>query len=435
MSLSMKRIMTVARRDYLYTVRRRAFIFTLFGAPLLYALLMLVVFKSNQGEGAHALRSFDKLGVVDSTGQFPAGESTLVTEIGEDNPFDGGKSKLKSKPKSERFLTRVVRFDSQQAGEQALRDSAIFQLLVVPARYPVTGELRRYTRTDNLFSGTDQRVIRRWLVQGLLGTTADSTRLAHVTEPLRHEGLYALNRDGHFELKNEARETLDFLLPMAIGMLLGLSIVIGGQYLLQGVTEEKESRILESMLCTVSPEELLVGKLLGLGAAGLTIILGWIILGTSVATPALGMMKFSLPPGVIAVMLGYFLLGYLFYGSLMTGIGSIASNMREAQQFSVWFTFLNFIPFYMLPKLVGHPNGPLAVGLSLFPPTAPVSMMLRLAAPGGHVPGWEIALSMVLLAGSALGILMLSARLFRIGMLMYGKTPNLPEIMRWLRQA
>jgi ABC-2 type transport system permease protein len=430
MSMSMQRIRTVARRDYLYTVRRKAFLFTLFGAPLLYALLMLVVFKSNQGEGAHALRAFDKLGVVDSSGLFQDSESTIVTEIGEDNPFGGQKQ-----ANSEQFHTRIVRFDSQQSGEQALRDSSIFQLLIVPARYPVTGELRRYTRTDNLFAGTDQRVIRRWLVQGLLGPSSDSTRLAHVTEPLRHEGLYALNRDGQFELKNEARETLDFLLPLAIGMLLGLSIVIGGQYLLQGVTEEKESRILESMMCTVSPGELLGGKLIGLGAAGLTIILGWILLGTSVATPALGVMKFSLPPQIVAVMLCYFLLGYLFYGSLMTGIGSIASNMREAQQFSVWFTFLNFIPFYMLPKLVGHPNSALAIGLSLFPPTAPVTSMLRLVAPGSHVPGWQLALSMALLAGSAIGILMLSARLFRVGMLMYGKTPNLPEILRWLRQT
>jgi len=146
-------------------------------------------------------------------------------------------------------------------------------------------------------------------------------------------------------------------------------------------------------------------------------------------------MKFSLPPQIVAVMLCYFLLGYLFYGSLMTGIGSIASNMREAQQFSVWFTFLNFIPFYMLPKLVGHPNSALAIGLSLFPPTAPVTSMLRLVAPGSHVPGWQLALSMALLAGSAIGILMLSARLFRVGMLMYGKTPNLPEILRWLRQT
>ena len=134
-------------------------------------------------------------------------------------------------------------------------------------------------------------------------------------------------------------------------------------------------------------------------------------------------------------MLVYFLLGYLFYGSLMTGVGAIASNMREAQQFSVWFTMLTFIPFYLLLTLIGHPGSPLAIALSLFPPTAPVATMLQLASPSAAVPVWQIALSILLLAGAALGVLLLSARLFRVGMLMYGKTPNLPEIVRWLRRA
>src|SRR5258708_14445912 len=103
-------------------------------------------------------------------------------------------------------------------------------------------------------------------------------------------------------------------------MLLGLSIVIGGQYLLQGVNEEKESRILESMLCAVSPEELLAGKLIGLGGAGLSLVVGWLVIAGITAAPMLAMVHFSLPPWVIAVMLLYFLFGYVFYGSLMTGI-------------------------------------------------------------------------------------------------------------------
>ena len=134
-------------------------------------------------------------------------------------------------------------------------------------------------------------------------------------------------------------------------------------------------------------------------------------------------------------MIGYFILGYLFYGSLMTGIGAMASNMREAAQFSVWFSILTFIPFYMLPVLIGRPSAPLAVGLSMFPPTAPVSMLLRLASPDAAVPLWQIALSMAILAGAAVLVLMASARVFRVGMLMYGKTPNLPEIVRWVRQG
>jgi len=349
MNLSWSRIMIVARRDYLYAVRRRAFLFTLIGTPLLYAVLMFVVIKPQAAERVGALKAFTSLGVVDSSGLFADAPRDVVTDVSVETPFGSAPAMAKA----QHFTTTVRRFADQPAGEAALRAGEVHQLLVVPSDYPRTGKLRRYARTDNLFTGSDQRVVSRWLVRGMLERTTDSTGIERVTQPLNGEALYALNRDGQFELKNEARETLDFLLPFALGMLLGLSIVIGGQYLLQGVNEEKESRILESMLCTVSPEELLAGKLIGLGGAGLTLVTGWILMVTSVAAPALGMMKISLPPLVIAVMIAYFVLGYLFYGSLMTGIGAIASNMREAQQFSVWFTFLNFIPFYLLPTLGG----------------------------------------------------------------------------------
>ena len=224
-------------------------------------------------------------------------------------------------------------------------------------------------------------------------------------------------------------------MPFAFGMLLGLSIVIGGQYLLQGVAEEKESRILESLLCTVSAEELLIGKLIGLGGAGLTMVGAWIVMGSVAASPAALMTQVHVAPQVVALAVTYFLLGYLFYGSLMTGIGAVTNNMREAQQFSFAFTFMNFIPFYMLTMIIGRPDAPLAVGLSMFPPMAPVAMMLRLAAPNSAVPAWQIALSLALLAGSGWLAIVLAAKVFRVGLLMHGKTPNLPEIVRWVREA
>ena len=433
MSLSMQRITTVARRDYLYTVRRRAFAFTLIGMPLLYAVLFTLVLKPQANERLGALRAFDALGVVDSSGLFNEAPADVWIEASSNSPF----AKKDNKKKSERFHTTVRRFSNEAAGQAALRDSSVHQLIVVPHDYAHTGALRRYARTDNLFTASDQRVVSRWIVRGLLHSM-DSTRVELLTQPLAREALYAPNRDGVFEVKDEARETLDLLLPLALGMLLGLSILIGGQYLLQGISEEKESRILESMLCTVSPEELLAGKLIGLGGAGLTLVGGWILLMTGAmgsVAPAMGMLHVSLPPQVIAVMVAYFMLGYLFYGSLMIGIGAMASSMREAQQFSMAFTMMNFIPFYMLSILLGHPDSKLAVAMSMIPFTAPVASMLRLAASGSHVPGWEVALSLSILAVSAACVLALSARLFRIGMLMYGKAPNLPEILKWLRQA
>jgi ABC-2 type transport system permease protein len=145
------------------------------------------------------------------------------------------------------------------------------------------------------------------------------------------------------------------------------------------------------------------------------------------------MAQLHFTPVMLLAMLAYLLLGFLFYASLMTGIGAITNNMREAQQFAFMFTFANFVPFIMLTAILGHPEGPLAVGLSMFPPTAPTTMMLRLASSSAGVPGWQIALSLALLAGTAAVALLAAARVFRIGLLMYGKTPSLPEILRWVR--
>ena len=241
--------------------------------------------------------------------------------------------------------------------------------------------------------------------------------------------------EGGYARHDKRRELVDLLMPLAFAMLMGMCIVIGGQYLLQSIAEEKESRILESILCTVNAGELLTGKLIGLGGAGLTIVASWIAMGALLGGPVLALAKIHVPPAMLALAIVYFLFGYLFYGSIMTGIGAITNNMREAQQFSLLFTFMNFIPMYMMTSIVGHPDSSLATGLSLFPPMAPVTMMLRLSAPSSAVPAWQIALSIALLAGAGWLAIIVSSRLFRIGLLMYGKTPTLPEILRWARQS
>jgi len=325
-------------------------------------------------------------------------------------------------------------YPDQPTADRALRAGAVTQVLVIPPDYLEHGSLRRYARSFNLFSDADRRVVGSWLVRGLAGDRLEPARVERATRPTMGMDFYALDRHGNFELKDDSREVLDFLLPFAFAMLLGLSITVGGQYLLQGIGEEKESRILESLLSNVSPEELLGGKLFGLGAAGLTLVAIWVAMGVGVFSSGLLLARPSIPPIVFALGLVYFLAAYLFYGSLMTGIGSLASNMREAQQFAVWLSFLNFAPMIILTLILSRPGAPLPVALSLFPPTAATTMMVRLVAPSSVVPPWQIAVSLTLLIAAAWLTLRLSARIFRVGLLMYGKTPTLPEIMRWASQ-
>ena len=432
MSLSWSRASTIARREYLTTIRRKAFVFTVIGLPALYTFLMFIMIKPQVGEAVRAIRNFHALGVVDSAGLLGAAPREISTSVGLDvNPFANPTAVVPTQS----FHADVRFFPDQAGAEAALRAGSVDQVLVVPADYLATGRLRRYVRTNNLFSSADERPVTRWLVGGLLAGRVDSLRIERVARPTRNLELYTLSRAGGFELKDERREMVDFLVPFAFGMLMGLSIVIGGQYLLQGVAEEKESRILESLLCTVSAEDLLLGKLLGLGGAGLTMVGAWLLMGSIAASPLALVAQVPVSPGMLVLAVVYFLLGYLFYGSLMTGIGAVTNNMREAQQFAFAFTFMNFIPFYMMTMIIGRPDSGLAIGLSMFPPMAPVAMMLRMAAPSSAVPPWQIALSLALLAGSGWLAIVLAAKIFRVGLLMHGKTPNLPEILRWVREA
>jgi ABC-2 type transport system permease protein len=430
-SLSWQRALTVARREFLTTVRRKAFLLTLVGTPAYFAVVMFITAGTELKQRDEALAQLSAIGVVDSSGLYRDAEREISTEIraSEDNPFAGRRPVTGP---GRTYRTTVHFFDDWQAGERALRAHEVSQVLVVPADYLQSGAVRRYARSSG-FSSADRRALSAWLARNLVRGRVDPSIAARVARPTENEALFTLAKDGRFELKDDAREIADFMLPMMFSMLLGVCIIIGGQYLLQGVAEEKESRILESLLCTVSAEELMTGKLLGLGGVGLAVVGLWSAAGLVFVGPMLVTLGIAVPAAWIGIGVLYFLLGYLFFGSIMTGIGGVTNNMREAQQFAVWFTFANFVPFILMMSILSHPDSAVAVALSLFPPTAATAMMLRMTAPSAVVPAWQIALSLALLAGAAWLGLRAAARIFRIGLLMYGKTPNLPEILRWAR--
>jgi len=426
MRLSWARALIVARREYLTAVRRKAFFFTLIAVPLYFGGVMAIATRGEISGRRESLRALTRLGVVDSSGLYSGATRLIVTRMATDP--------TSAPEKLETFRTRVEFYPDQASLERALRSQQIPQALVIPADYLETGKLRRYARSSNMFSqGSAVRPIERWLVRNLLADRLDSARVERAVRPAIAMDLYALGKDGRFAIKDDRREMLDFMIPFLVAMLLAMCIMVGGQYLLQGLSEEKESRILESLLCALSAEDLLAGKLLGLGAAGFTLVAAWIAAGLALGSPMMAVAQVQLEPGLLVLAVAYFLLGYLFYGSLMTGIGAVTNNMREAQQFAMMFSFMNFIPVIVLTSIMAHPDGALAVVLSLLPPTAPTAMMLRLGTPSSSVAPWQIGLSLVLLAGSGWLVLRGAARVFRIGLLMYGKTPSLPEILRWAR--
>jgi ABC-2 type transport system permease protein len=431
MSASRRRIFTVARREFLTTVKRRAFLLTLLGTPAYFAFITFISTRAEIEERKDSLKSLQVLGVVDSSALFSDASREMRTTFTTDLGFRRGPAR----PESVSFRTTIRFFHDVESAQKAVRAGEIPQAMVIPADYVATGRIRRYARPNSPFTSSDRRAIGAWLARNLVSSQVGEGIATRVGKPTEDDQLFTLARDGRFELKDDAREIADFLVPMFFSMLLGLSIIIGGQYLLQGVAEEKESRILESLMCQVSAEELMAGKLFGLGAVGLVTVGAWLGAGLLATGPAMAMLPIRLDPMMLGLAVVYFLFGYVFFGSIMTGIGALTNNMREAQQFAVWFTFANFVPFILVTSILSKPDGPLPFWLSMFPPTASTAMMLRLGAASSAVPSWQIALSLALLAGAGFLTLIASARVFRIGLLMYGKTPSLPEILRWTRRA
>jgi ABC-2 type transport system permease protein len=435
MNLDWRQVWTVARREYLTTVRRKAFLLTLLGTPLYFAFVMGLSVGSTSGEVKKSLSQLKAIGVVDSSGLLANAEHTMhSTWTAEDNPFQRGGAKV-AVPVEQSFDAEVHYYPDAASAQAAVRAGEIGQALVIPADYLTGGRARRYVRSASAFSEAADRAVGRWLAANLVRGRVDSALAARVARPLEREATFKLDRDGQFVSKSTNDDLGSVFIPMIFGMALGLTIVIGGQYLVQGVVEEKESRILESLLSTLRPSELMAGKLLGLGSVGLTVIVVWGMAALFLLVPAVAMLHLALPAFILPLAVAYFVGGYLLYGSLMLGIGAVTNNMREAQQLSVWFSFANFAPLILLWKVLTSPNGPAATFLSMFPLTAATGMMMRLAVPGASVPLWQIAISLVLQVGAAWYTLVGATRVFRIGMLMYGKTPNLPEILRWARQG
>ncbi len=438
MNFSLTRARIIARREYLTTVRRKAFVFMILYMP---GILFLSTFLSQKLSGddfKDHYRQARIVALVDSSGVF-ASASRTFDYVSQGQADTTGPHHTAAAPAGRVVVpVRMRDFASQRSALDSLDAGTVNGVLVIAKDYLATGKLRRYEKDLRAIAGSaDDGPLRWWLAHGLLAGATDSTHVERAWSLGDLIPFYVPSRTGGYQLKDDSREMVSVFLPLIVAMLLAMAIMMGGQYMLQGIAEEKETRILESLLCTVTPNDLLLGKLVGLGGAGLTLVAIWAVAGMGMLGTSLAFMHIELPPQLLLMGLLYFLGGYLFYGSLMTGIGAITSNMREAQQLSMGFSIMIFFPVYLLVKIVNTPNSDVAVALSLFPPTATTTMLMRLSASsmsGVVIPAWQIALSLGLLFATAIVVLLLCAKIFRIGLLMYGKTPNLPEIMAILRQ-
>jgi ABC-2 type transport system permease protein len=230
----------------------------------------------------------------------------------------------------------------------------------------------------------------------------------------------------------------NIVVPGVFSLLLGLALMFGATSLITGLGEEKESRLIQVLFSSVSVRQLLIGKVLALGTAGLLQVLVWLIsmpLLLGVASSAFGgfMSKIQIPVNFLVLGIIYFILGYLLFAVLSIGIGAISSNAREGTTLSLFYTLGSFVPLWLSSLNMFFPNSIIWVVLTIFPVTAPVQTMLRLGT--SNVPVWQIITSVGVLALSTVVGLFLSIKIFRMHMLMYGKRPGLAQIIQSLKDA
>lgn len=232
-----------------------------------------------------------------------------------------------------------------------------------------------------------------------------------------------------------------FFASLIIGLMIYITLAIYGQMILAAVVEEKETRIAEILFSSARPFELMMGKLTGVGLAGLTQLAIWVIsalvlVGVGIAQMSAAGMNISIPnisPVMVILFFVYFLLGFFIYASIFALIGAMVTTVQEGGQFSFPPIMLLLVGFYFSFAVIRDPNSPLSFWVSIAPFFAPITMPVRILAE--TPPMWQIALSIFINAAAIAGLIWLASRVYRVGMLMYGKRATIPEVWKWIRQS
>ena len=332
---------------------------------------------------------------------------------------------------------RIVAVPDRTTGLTALLQDELSALFVISSDYLATGRvewLHTGTGISAALSGESSRarirsLLREAMVEGALSPEIEARFLA----PASFQSIL-VEEDGATQ---EDRDEGFPLVPYIFAILLMASVLTGSGYLLEGVAGEKEDRMIEVLLTSVSPMGVMAGKVLAMGSLGLLQVVVWTVAvafaGPRVLTgfPELG--EFMIDPVLLPWVAAYFLAGYLVLSVLMAGIGAATSSYRESTQIAALVYLPAVAPMVIFLLITANPDSGLARGLSFFPMTAPVTMILRMAVTDVSLAEALASLAVTVLGG--LVLLWASARVFRAGLLMYGQRMGLSSVLKALRQA
>ena len=445
------KLWAVIRREYLERVQTRAFILgSLLGPVLIVGVLFVPAWLTLRNMRADATSS---LVVIDATGA-GLGER-LRTALTPSTSASNGTS-----PNATGSIdVRVTTPDGIAAAESLATKDVISKTVdgyVVLDSRTLRGERARYSGRKATAVG-DMRRLETALRQSTLAERLESANLSSslVDSLTRSRLVLESERLTEQGRGSDASRRANVMFAAAVAFLLYMSMILYGQTVLRGVLEEKSTRVAEVVVSSVSPETLLAGKVIGVGAVGLTQQIIWVVgtlyLGSFIApmlTRMAGPAADAAAPGAAAIpamsmpdihigslllILVFFILGYGVYSSLYAAVGSTVNSEQEAQQALAPILVLIVSSALFIQPAMMNPTSTLARVASMFPFSAPIIMPLRMSLV--PIPPWEMAVAIIGLLVSFVGVILLAARIYRVGLLMYGKRPTLGELARWVRQA
>ncbi|MFC1920442.1 ABC transporter permease [Chloroflexota bacterium] len=405
----MNKTLLIFQHEFMHTVKRKGFIIMTLIVPVL-ALLAIGVFQ-----------------LILSTGEPPEVETATIGYVDESGGFDSYTTQ---------GIIELVRFDTSDKAIASLIRGDVSEYFVIPSDYMESGVINRYTMEKEIETPpVITTVIKNFLTSNLLSEKVPPETIYRIEVPI-YLVVTRLSETG--EVATEQGGYGNVVIPAIFSLLLALSLMLSSTYMIQGLGDEKESRLVEVLLSSVSSRQLLIGKVLGLGAAGLVQVVVWLAsapLLLRLASSTFGgfIDTIQIPANFLILGIVYFILGYLLFAALSVGIGAISPNAREGQQLSMIYTLLIYVPLWFSSLLFIFPDSPIWTVLTIFPVTAPIATMLRLGVSG--VAAWELVVSIAVLVLSIIGILFLAIRAFRIYLLMYGKRPGWGEIIQNIRNG
>ena len=408
----MHNVWLIARREYIERIRARSFLIMTVLIPLLMGGLIFgsaIVNGSRTGASHIAVVSQDSQFGLDLQSEFENRKQGRMT-VDVISPPDSG--------------TRVL-LDSELKDKNL--DGYLWVTPAEPGHTRATFQWVPKSKADIVTKGTLSSAIRTVLTrESLTHSGMGASDVNALLEPVDLDSSQAGKNDS---------STAAFAAAYGMFFLMYFVILFYGMNVARSIIEEKTSRIFEVLLATIRPEEMLAGKIIGVGSVGLTQVGIWIIAGAVLLQFGMiaGGISFSLSFIQIILFVLYFLLGYILYSSVAAALGAMTSSEQELQQMNIFLMMPLIVCSTIVFRVVTDSDGMIAKVFSFIPFCTPLIMYMRIAV--HQPPAWQIALSIVEMLVTIYAILWVSSRIYRVGILMYGKKPNLPEIMRWLKYS